>query len=114
MRKLDCPSCGSNHPAITRRDLLRGALGGMSVGLARRLGLPLLFSQAALAGAADARKGNRILVIFELSGGNDGLNTVVPYADDAYYRQRPQIGIKPSKLRKLDDHFGLSPGMAGF
>ena len=85
-----------------------------SLGVARRLGLPLLFSQAALASAADERKANRILVIFELSGGNDGLNTVVPYADDAYYRQRPQIGIKPNKLRKIDDHFGLSPGMAGF
>jgi uncharacterized protein (DUF1501 family) len=114
MRKLDCPSCGSDHPDTTRRDLLRGALGGMSIGLARRLGLPLLFSQAAMASAADERKSKRILVIFELSGGNDGLNTVVPYADDAYYRQRPQIGIKPGKLRKIDDHFGLSPGMAGF
>jgi len=84
------------------------------LGMARRLGLPLLFSQAAIASAADDRNPNRILVIFELSGGNDGLNTVVPYADDAYYRHRPQIGIKPKALRKIDDHFGLSPGMAGF
>jgi uncharacterized protein (DUF1501 family) len=82
--------------------------------MARRLGLPLLFSQAAIASAADDRNPNRILVIFELSGGNDGLNTVVPYADDAYYRHRPQIGIKPKALRKIDDHFGFSPGMAGF
>ena len=51
--------------------------------------------------------------MLELSGGNDGLNTVVPYGDDAYYRQRPQIGIKPARLRKLDDHFGLSSGMVG-
>ena len=102
-----------NQPA-SRRDFLRGALGGISLGMARRLGLPLLFSQAAIASAADDRNPNRILVIFELSGGNDGLNTVVPYADDAYYRHRPQIGIKPKALRKIDDHFGLSPGMAGF
>jgi len=103
------------HIAPTpRRKFLQGALGGMSLGLARRLGLPLVFSQAALANAADDRNANRILVIFELSGGNDGLNTVVPYADDAYYRQRPHIGIKPQKLLKIDDRFGFSPGMAGF
>jgi uncharacterized protein (DUF1501 family) len=101
-------------PVLTRRQILRGAFGGASLGIARRLGLPFLFSQAALANAADSRHDNRILVIFELSGGNDGLNTVVPYADDAYYRARPQIGIKPQALRKIDNHFGLSPGMAGF
>ena len=101
-------------PTMTRRELLRGAFGGASLGLARRLGLPFLFSQAALANAAEQRNDNRILVIFELSGGNDGLNTVVPHADDAYYRARPQIGIKPKALRKIDDHFGFSPGMAGF
>ena len=101
-------------PDATRRQLLRGALGGVSLGMARRLGLPFLLSQAALANAADQRNTKRILVVFELSGGNDGLNTVVPYADDAYYRQRPGIGIKPNKLRKIDDHFGFSPGMAGF
>ena len=101
-------------PTMTRRELLQGAFGGASLGLARRLGLPFLLSQAALANAADQRNDNRILVIFELSGGNDGLNTVVPYADDAYYRARPQIGIKPKALRKIDDHFGFSPGMAGF
>jgi len=113
-KKTHCSSCAPDHPDNTRRELLRGALGGMSLGVARRLGLPLLFSQAAMASAAADRHDNRILVIFELSGGNDGLNTVVPYADDAYYRQRPQIGIKPGKVRKIDDQFGFSPGMAGF
>jgi uncharacterized protein (DUF1501 family) len=53
-------------------------------------------------------------VIFELSGGNDGLNTLVPYADDAYYRHRPGIGIRPAKLRRIDEHFGFNSGMAGF
>ncbi len=57
---------------------------------------------------------NRILVVVELSGGNDGLNTVVPYADDAYYNHRPSISIKSQDLLKLDDHFGFNPGMLGF
>ena len=54
-----------------------------------------------------------ILVAVELSGGNDGLNSVVPYADDAYYRHRPTIGIPANQLLKLDDHYGLNPGMLG-
>jgi uncharacterized protein (DUF1501 family) len=61
-----------------------------------------------------AAEDDRILVVLELSGGNDGLNTVVPYADDAYYRQRPTIGIKPRELIKIDDEYGLNPGLVGF
>lgn len=44
---------------------------------------------------------DNILVIIQLSGGNDGLNTVVPYRDDAYYRLRPRIGIRPDGLHIL-------------
>jgi uncharacterized protein (DUF1501 family) len=74
-------------------------------------GLPLWARQAAAAGSgAD----DRILVVVELSGGNDGLNCVVPHGDDAYYRARPALGIPAERLLKLDDHFGLNPGMLGF
>ncbi len=54
-----------------------------------------------------------ILVAVELSGGNDGLNSVVPHADDAYYRARPTIGIRQPDLLPLDDHYGFNPGMLG-
>ena len=56
----------------------------------------------------------RILVVVELTGANDGLNTLVPYGDDTYYRLRPRLGIRPAQLRKVDDMFGFNPGMAGF
>ncbi|HBW83137.1 MAG: hypothetical protein CMD92_07010 [Gammaproteobacteria bacterium] len=75
--------------------------------------VPSLIGQAAHAAAA-AQDNEKILVILELSGGNDGLNTVVPYGDDAYYRHRPNIGLAKDGLRILDDHFGLNGGMAGF
>ena len=90
-----------NHPGFTRRSLLQAMAGIVA-------GLPFSAAHA----ARDMSK--RILVVLELSGANDGFNTLVPYADDAYYRLRPKIGIRPAKLRKVDDQFGFNPGMAGF
>ncbi len=89
-----------------RRNLLRLGAFGSVYGLAAPF----------LGGFAHAREANadkRTLVVLELSGGNDGLNTIVPFGNDDYYRLRPTIGIKPNKLRKLDDQFGLNSGMAG-
>ena len=95
------------HSHVTkRRALLRAALGaGLFAGTPASL-------RAAL--AADAATSKRILVVLELSGGNDGLNTLVPYHDDAYYRLRPKIALRENTLRKIDDRFGFSPGMSGF
>ena len=55
----------------------------------------------------------KTLVVLELSGGNDGLNTIIPYADDNYYKFRPNIGIRENKLLKIDDYFGFNPGIVG-
>jgi len=67
---------------------------------------------AALAGESAPLQGlndNHILLLLQLDGGNDGLNTLVPYGDDEYYRARPQVAIKPDKILKLNDHLGLHP-----
>ncbi|HCU89153.1 MAG TPA: hypothetical protein DGR97_04380, partial [Gammaproteobacteria bacterium] len=90
-----------------RRQLLAGAMSGLGM---VKLALPNAFAKATWPDQADGR----ILVVLELSGGNDGLNAVVPYADDAYYRLRPTIGIRAKQLIRLDDNYGLNPGMAGF
>lgn len=51
----------------------------------------------------------KILVVVQLSGGNDGLNTVVPFRNDIYYRERPTIAIRPGDVLKLNDEIGLHP-----
>jgi uncharacterized protein (DUF1501 family) len=99
---------------LARRRLLKGAMSGVCAHGASMLGLPLFFGNAAQALGAASNPEDRILVVLELSGGNDGLNTLVPYADDTYYRHRPNLGIKANRLRKVDEHYGFSPGMAGF
>jgi uncharacterized protein (DUF1501 family) len=52
---------------------------------------------------------HKVLVIIQLSGGNDGLNTVVPYTNDIYYRSRPEIAISPSDALRLNDQTALHP-----
>ncbi|MDX2227297.1 MAG: DUF1501 domain-containing protein [Verrucomicrobiae bacterium] len=56
-----------------------------------------------------ASKDGRILVILQMGGGNDGLNTVIPHADDVYYRNRSQLGIGKGQILRLDDYMGLNP-----
>lgn len=59
-------------------------------------------------------KDNPILVVLQLAGGNDGLNTVIPYADSAYYSSRPKIGVAAKEVLRVNDHLGLHPGLKGF
>jgi uncharacterized protein (DUF1501 family) len=83
--------------------------------------LPLLLSRTSAALSAQALQGtsiekhpNRILVVIELSGGNDGLNTVVPFGDAAYYRARPKLGIAEREVITVANGFGFHPSMVGF
>ena len=55
--------------------------------------------------------GNKVVVILQLSGGNDGLNTVIPLRNDLYYKARPRIGIEKTKAVSLTDEFGLHPAL---
>ncbi|MFN5476238.1 MAG: DUF1501 domain-containing protein, partial [Sphingobacteriales bacterium] len=56
-------------------------------------------------------KGNKVAVVIQLSGGNDGLNTVIPYRNDIYYKGRPALGIKKEAALSLTDETGLNPAL---
>ena len=58
--------------------------------------------------------GNKVVVILQLSGGNDGLNTVIPVRNDLYYKARPRLAIERTKALTLTDETGLHPALTGF
>ena len=59
-----------------------------------------------------SRQGKNLVVI-QFSGGNDGLNTIIPYQNDLYYKNRPSLGIKPNEVLKVSDSLGFNPAMEG-
>jgi uncharacterized protein (DUF1501 family) len=68
----------------------------------------------ALEGKAMVPPGNKVVVVLQLSGGNDGLNTVIPVRNDLYYKARPRLGIEKTKALLLNDEAGLHPALTGF
>jgi uncharacterized protein (DUF1501 family) len=58
--------------------------------------------------------GNKVVVVLQLSGGNDGLNTVIPVRNDIYYKSRPRLGITKEQSLLLTDEVGLHPALTGF
>ncbi len=68
----------------------------------------------AFEGKAMVPPGNKVVVVLQLSGGNDGLNTVIPVRNDLYYKARPKLGIEKSKALTLTDEVGLHPALTGF
>lgn len=68
----------------------------------------------AFEGRALVPLGNKVVVILQLSGGNDGLNTVIPIRNDLYYKARPRLGITKDKALGVTDEVGLHPALTGF
>jgi uncharacterized protein (DUF1501 family) len=99
----------------SRRDFLRQSAAVVAVGLA----VPPWLSKMVWAdgGAAmDFHKdvpNDRILVVVQLTGGNDGINTLIPYSNALYKQNRPNIGIADSAVLHLDDNVGFNPAMTG-
>jgi uncharacterized protein (DUF1501 family) len=100
----------------TRREFLRTGIWGASATWTMPLFLQRTFGEidaAArdLAVQAASGKDDEILVVLQMAGGNDGLNTVVPYADEAYQKARPTLAKKEKDLIKLKDGLGLNDNL---
>jgi uncharacterized protein (DUF1501 family) len=95
---------------FSRRQFLTQTLQGSSLVALSTL-VPQFVSRTALAAAPGK---DNILVVLEMTGGNDGLNTVIPYADDLYHKARPTLRQTKDVVIRLDDYVGLNSGMVGF
>lgn len=98
---------------LTRRRFLQcsGVVGGAAL-----LAGSAAVTREELMGHAAARplaSGAKVLVVLTLYGGNDGLNTVIPYADAAYHDARPELAYTPQEVIHLDDRLGLNPALKG-
>jgi uncharacterized protein (DUF1501 family) len=94
-----------------RRDFLKAS---SLVGLGATV--PTFLARTALAAPDASKPGAKdtILVVVQLTGGNDGLNTVIPYKDDLYASYRPTIKVAADQVKKVNDQIGLHPAMTGF
>ncbi|HLO98888.1 MAG TPA: DUF1501 domain-containing protein [Fimbriimonas sp.] len=98
---------------LSRRDMIKHG-GVIAVGLAA----PRWLSTIAEADMINVAKGGKpasdtVLIVCQLSGGNDGLNTVIPYTDSLYYKMRPTLAQKDDAVLKLNESLGLHPSMKG-
>lgn len=101
-------------PTLNRRQFLIAS--GVTGGVAAAAGATGITWQHLMhsAKARPLASGQQVLVVLTLYGGNDGLNTLVPYADAAYHSARPELAYAPSEVLKLDGQLGLNPAMTGF
>jgi uncharacterized protein (DUF1501 family) len=102
----------------TRREFLRSTVLGGAVTWTVPVFLSRTFSALHAEAANKATqlvtgRDGPILVVLQMAGGNDGLNTVVPFTNDFYYRARPRLGLPAKSILKLNDTFGFHPGLTG-
>ncbi|RPJ35944.1 MAG: hypothetical protein EHM17_00780, partial [Verrucomicrobiaceae bacterium] len=100
----------------TRREFLRSTVLGASAAWTVPMFVERTFGQLHnaskdLAVQAVTGKDDTILVVLQLAGGNDGLNTLVPYADDTYQKSRPRLAKKEKDIIRLSDYVGLNSSM---
>jgi uncharacterized protein (DUF1501 family) len=100
----------------TRRDFLRSTVLGASAAWTVPMFVERTFGQLHdqakdLAIQPVTGKDDTILIVLQLAGGNDGLNTLVPYADDTYHKSRPRLAKSAKEIIKLDDHVGLNKSL---
>jgi uncharacterized protein (DUF1501 family) len=94
---------------LSRRDFLARSLKTSTL-LACAPAVPQFLANTAW--AADGGK-DTVLVVLEMGGGNDGLNTVIPYGDDLYHKARPTLRLKKNETIAINDHIGLHNALAG-
>jgi uncharacterized protein (DUF1501 family) len=97
----------------TRRDFLKATLGASTL-LSFASATPHFLVQSVMGAAARRDEHDTVLVVVQLSGGNDGLNTVVPYGDDEYGRNRSTLHLPTKELHKIDTMMGFHPRMGAF
>lgn len=94
--------------SFSRRDFLKGSISMLSLSLAAKT-LPFgLSPESVFAQSAP----DRILIVVEMIGGNDGLNTCIPYTDKLYYDYRPTLAFPEAQVLKISDRIGLHPALA--
>jgi uncharacterized protein (DUF1501 family) len=97
----------------SRRDFLKSMVGTASL-LSLVPTIPAFLHNAVAAAPSNASDQDTVLVVLQLSGGNDGLNTVVPYTDDAYGRSRNTLRLTPAQVIKIDSDLGFHPELKDF
>ncbi|MBD3675442.1 MAG: DUF1501 domain-containing protein [Planctomycetaceae bacterium] len=93
---------------FTRRDFL-----GLTVTGSAIYGLGSTAPRFLAHAAERAGEQDRVLVVIQLSGGNDGLNTVIPFRHDVYRKSRPQLALAADRVLKIDDELGFHPELTG-